>query len=438
MVALTDEEEQPGITIPDGSAQQEFFWDGRRYLVWIGGRGSSKTASATLRLIGMISRGEIAPGDRVLVFGPSYPQMRKGTLVTFDEWFDRTGWVLEKINGNEPERRLMGDITVYFRNASNPDQTRGHEVRLVWLDEAAQMDEAVFTLATAALRQRRRDGTHPPYQLICTTTPRGRNWLYRRFKDPASRFDASQMGYYETTTLDAIKYGFLPANYIEEMGYVEGSEMWKQEIEGQFITWGGLVFHAFHPTRHCPEPFTVPEFKAVYGGIDIGLTAPTSMHLTGVTPSGKMFTFKEFYKRRCLPHEWMKTAAEWTKEHNVRRWYVDAAADQELRAMKSAGLPAYPSMKSRDAAGTAVNFINSKLQRDELFIDRTACPFLVSEVETYQHKELNTGDETTFLDTIKPNQPDHAIDDWRYHILPLSSASAAQSYGQSIPFSIGG
>jgi hypothetical protein len=360
-----------------------------------------------------------------------------GTIKTFDKFFDQTGLVLEKINGNEPERRLVNDITVYFRNASNPEQTRSHETTFVWLDEFGQMREDVLTLCNASQRQW---GNNFNYQTYITSTPRGRNHFYRRFKKQieSPHNDDEQVGFYHTTTMQAIKDGVdLPEGYVENMGYVEGSEMWQQEIEGDFVSWAGLVFHQFNASRHCPDPFVLPTFSRVYGGIDVGYGGITAMNLTGLTPQGGMYTFKEYYQKRAQTHEWMPLAAEWTRRYNVHRWYIDAAADIEYRGMKSAGLPVHQSMKAKDAAGSAVGFINSKFARDEMFIDRNECPFLVSEIETYQYKELLSGDEVTFLEKTKPNQPDHGIDGWRYHILPLSAALAAQSYGKSVEFAIG-
>lgn len=399
--------------------QRDFFWDDRRFLVFIAGRGSGKSTAAVIKLIGMIERGEIKDGARILIFGPTYPQLKKGTIPTFDKWFDAAGLTLSKVDGNEPERRLIRGITAYFRNASNPEQTRSHEVQVVWLDEAAQMDESVVTLTNAALRQ---FGNDADYTTLITSTPRGRNWIWRWFVNrPTWRFNEEQFGFYTTTTEEAYRQGVVRDGYLEELGYLPGSDMYNQEVLAQFNTWSGLVFDQYDETKHSPVPFTHPEFSVVYGGIDPGYSAFTSMHLSGATKQGAVYTFEEYYVKRASPHEWMEAAAEMTHTHKVKRWYVDPAAKEELRAMRSAGLPAYPAMKANDAANVAVGYINGMFKQNQLFIDREKCPFIKSEIESYQFKEQQTGDEVTFLEKVKPNQLDHAIDDWRYHVLPLSS-----------------
>ena len=46
-------------------------------------------------------------------------------------------------------------------------------------------------------------------------------------------------------------------------------------------------------------------------------------------------------------------------------------------------------------------------------------------------------DEMTFLDTVKPNQDDHALDTLRYLVKRLSAWKGAQSYGREVSYAIG-
>lgn len=414
--------------------QRELYWDDRRFLYYKGGRGVGKTVSACMRIGGMIARGELLPGARILVMGPTYPQLKKGTLTSFDKWMgpEGLGLIEARVDGNEPERRLAYGITAYFRNASNIDQTRGHEVQCVWLDEAAQMKEDVLRLTNANLRQ---FGDDALYQTIITSTPRGKNWLWRTFVNPETRKDEDEAGLYHITTVEAEQMGIARAGYVEEMGLAAGTSMYEQEVMGLEVAWTGNVFH-YQPERDTPEPFVLPEFRTVMGGIDIGTTSPTAVVLVGVDEQGRYWAFREYYQKRANFHDVLKLVGEWHREFKVRKWSIDAAANLELRMMRSAGLPVVNSLKARDAAGTVVNFINSLMERG-MFRVSPDCPALIMELETYEHKEVMSGDEVTFLDKVKPNQPDHALDALRYCLAPLSSASAQQSYGREVGFSIG-
>ena len=416
--------------------QKYVAWSEARFVVAIAGRNGGKTTAFVLKLFGMIHRGEIPNGARILVMAPSYPQMRMGTIKTFDKWFDQTGYVYKKIDGNEPERRLANNIIVYFRNASNPEQTRSHEVCLVWLDEAGQMKDDVLPLTSAALRQ---FGPNFNYQTWISTTPRGKNWIFKLFAPQSEKrgFADSQIAFFHTTTLEAEKEGVVRPGYVDEMGYIPGTAMYEQEVLGNFVAFSGLVFD-FDENKHCPYPFVLPTFKKVVGGIDVGVSSPTAMILIGEDEAGRVWAFKEYYQPRASFHEWVRIAAEWTKEYKVRTWYVDSAANIELATMKSAGLPARPSIKTKDAAGTAVNYVNSLLKRDMFRLDKEACPMLKMELESYEFKELQSGDEVTFLDKVKNNQPDHALDALRYASVGLSGQRSTQSAGQWLAPSFGG
>lgn len=414
--------------------QIDIFYDDRRFIYYKSGRGCGKTVSACMRIARMIDTGELRPGARILVMGPTYPQLKKGTLESFDRWLgDYPGnqieppganLILEKINGNEPERRLVGGITAYFRNASNVDQTRSHEVQLVWLDEAAQMKEQILQLTNANLRQ---FGAHALYQTILTSTPRGKNWLWRQFVNPETRMDEDKLGFYHITTVEAEELGIAKPGYVEEMGYLSGTAMYEQEILGMEVAWTGNVFH-YQPERDTPYDFTLPKFVTVAGGIDIGTTAPTAVVLVGIDEAGRYWIFREYYQRRADFHDVLKLIGDWHREYNVRFWAIDAAANLEARMMRAAGFPVFNSMKARDAAGTVVNFVNSLMERG-MFRISPDCPALIAELETYEHKEYQSGDEVTFLDKVKPNQPDHAIDAMRYCIGYLSSYQARRDEG---------
>ena len=412
--------------------QRDLYWDSRRFIYYKGGRGVGKTVSSCMRIGGMIARGELLPGARILVMGPTYPQLKKGTLTSFDKWMGSDGLDLiqGRIDGNEPERRLVNGIVAYFRNASNIDQTRGHEVQCVWLDEAAQMSDDVLRLTNANLRQ---FGDNALYQTIITSTPRGKNWLWKSFINPETAMDEEIAGFYHITTVEAEELGIARTGYVEEMGLTPGTAMYDQEVLGLEVAWTGNVFH-YQPERDTPSPFILPKFKAVYGGIDIGTTAPTAVVLVGIDDRGGYWVFREYYQKRANFHDVLELIGKWHKEFKVKRWSIDAAANLEMRMMRSAGFPVTNSLKAKDAAGTAVNFINSLMERD-MFRVSPDCPALIMELETYEHKEIMSGDEVTFLDKVKPNQPDHAIDALRYCVAPLSSQSATSNTMQVGKFS---
>lgn len=429
MVAQTDDGE---FTLR--GPQCGVYYDNRPYIYYKGGRGVGKTVSAVSRIKGMIDRGELQPGSRILCMGPTYPQLKDGTLVSFDELMGDNGfgYIVSKVDGNEPHRILVNGIKIYFRNASNPDQTRGHAVQVIWLDEAAQMRKDILQMLAPCLRNH---GDDAIYQTICTSTPRGKNWLYNAFVNPKTRMDEEQLGYYHISTVEAERIGIARPGYVASMNISEGSAWWRQEILGEEVAFTGNVFH-YEPERDSPIPFILPDkFKTVVGGIDIGTTAPTAVVLIGIDLAGRYWVFREFYQRRADFHNVLDLIGEWDKEFHVRFWAIDSAANLEAKMMRSVGYSVRNSLKAKDAAGTAVNFINSLMERG-MFRISPDCVAGIMELQNYEHKEMQSGDEVTFLDKVKPDQPDHFIDALRYAIAPLSSAAATRGYGGAVQFAI--
>jgi hypothetical protein len=211
--------------------------------------------------------------------------------------------------------------------------------------------------------------------------------------------------------------------------YPPGSTKWKQEAEGEFVSWSGLVYRQDYGIIGPANP--LPKLEHVVGAIDVGSISPSCLLLGGIDKRGAIYIFKEFYQPRALLSDLCRTAGEWTREFHVRSWDVDN--DLLWKMMRNANMQAKPPNKTKDAAGFMVNYINDLSARGMYNID-PSCTGLISEKARYEYKDKTSGDEVTFLDTVKPNQDDHALDTERYLTKRLSSWKAAQSYGKSLEF----
>lgn len=145
--------------------------------------------------------------------------LRDATLRTFLE-LARQASILERFNKAEMTAELHGGRTVFFRSADNPDRLRGPNLGWFWMDEAAMCGLEAWNIMLGRLRL-------GPGRAWCTTTPRGKNWLYKTFIEGG--------GDYGYTRASSRTNRFLPRHFIQSLVDAYDPTFAAQEIEGEFL-----------------------------------------------------------------------------------------------------------------------------------------------------------------------------------------------------------
>lgn len=196
--------------------QMEFWQHPARFRGFVGGVGSGKTRAGCVELVRQ------PPGTRATVAAPTYRMLEDATIQTFREVcgsFFRP----ENFNKSDNYCRLDNGSEIMFRSTDDPDKLRGPNLGLFWLDEAAMMPPVVWDLMIGRLRQ------HPGRGIV-TTTPRGKNWLYKLFKIK----NADNPDYHLTQCSSASNI-FLPDYFIDALKAQYSGHWLKQELEGEFV-----------------------------------------------------------------------------------------------------------------------------------------------------------------------------------------------------------
>ena len=220
------------------------------------------------------------------------------------------------------------------------------------------------------------------------------------------------VGYYQMSTVDAEKAGIARPGYVEELGYVPGSEMYRQEVLGEFVWWAGLVFEQ---GWKMPDPFIVPTLSPVVGGIDFGQISPSAITVIGWDAQGALWDIDEFYKARCDFGDLLSAAARMQRHHGVLMFYADNANPELIATMRKGGLRVTACKKRPEIA---TSWINTLIKQGRYHLS-PACHFSRMELESYQYKENLSGDEHAFTDKVKAGQADHLINAKQYAALGL-------------------
>lgn len=223
-----------------GHAKQFQFWrSGAKYPAFIGGIGSGKTRAGGVKILQMPAR------SRGMVVAPTYAMLRDATLASFLEFarplvadFNRSTLTMTLVNGTE----------ILWRSADKPNRLRGPNLGWAWIDEAGYLRNGPSTWEVLQGRLR-----HPlgPGQMWVTTTPKGRNWLWKRWANArTSDYHLVQCATGDNT--------FLPQGFASALASEYTSEFARQELLGEFVDFSGGIFRREWFDR-VVDPAQVPE-----------------------------------------------------------------------------------------------------------------------------------------------------------------------------------
>ena len=411
---------------------------------FIGGLGSGKTVVGTTIGLSLL---EQYPGCRGLLLAPTYDQLSQGSLQTFLEWcpqnyiarHNRAEHIIEfnfRNSAGKPSEML-------YRSSSEIDRIRSHEYSWVWWDEQAMSPEGTLQVVRGRLRSKRGVPADWHYPIFGTTTPRGRNWLWRAFtpeKLPDETLDQydSRMKRFKmvhATTYDNEKN--LPPDYIDLVeSAMQGDERFRQqEIEGLFVTFEGLVYPGFSEeahvrTIHAPDPVPYESTEVVkrIAGVDFGGGDPTALGLYGQGRSGRIHKYAEkTWNQPIGLTEIGGILHEWNAKAKLDAVWCDPSNQTAIRTLRSSGLPAGPDTGSKTGGmtGRAINdrAIGLGLCRDLLsrrvYTLNPHCVDSISEFYSYLYKLSSDGTGNQYLtNTPHDHHGDH-MDEWRYAMMGL-------------------
>ena len=188
------------------------------------------------------------PGRLGLIGAPTFPMLRDATQRQFFEICDGAGLRYE-FHRAENRVRLVGGSEVIFRSLDNFERLRGPN--LAWFG----IDELTYTEPEAWLRleARLRDAHAKRLCGFGVFTPKGFDWVYRKFATPS----AAATGHYELIqaapfenrhVLDAVP------DFYERLRHSYDARFYEQEVLGQFLNVRqGRAYYAFSRQEHVRE-----------------------------------------------------------------------------------------------------------------------------------------------------------------------------------------
>ena len=242
--------------------QWKFITSTARVAMLRSGRGAGKTFVLAAFLLGECGRN---PGGLSLLGAQNPMQLQTVSLKALCEMFSscKIPWVY----GSEPPwypSRFQSHVNVFsapngwqclcrsMHEAGSDRSIRGIEVQSIAIDEARDMSEDAFDVASACLR-----GFGPDfnYRLRMVSTPNGRDWCWRRFEGDRRIPDS------EIVTCKSSDNRHLPREYVSGLRAQYSAELAAQELDGAIVDLNtGRVFRFDH-VKHiiaCPPNDRLP------------------------------------------------------------------------------------------------------------------------------------------------------------------------------------
>jgi len=336
-----------------------------------------------------------------MIVAPTYPMLRDVTQKTFFELLDRTGYDYN-FNKSDGHLEIFGK-SVYFRSADNPERLRGPNLSWFYGDEFSLARASTWDILIGRIRIGQPKGW-------ITTTPKGYNWIYRRWV-------AEPLPGYKIIRARTEENKHLPAEYVEDLKASYTGEFAKQELDGEFTFFEGLVYSEYNTALHSND-FQTTEGMTLVRAIDYGYTNPFVCLFGAVDEDGRLYIYDEHYERKRL----IKHHADKIKEREGSfQWTVADHDAQDNAEMRAQGIR---TINAKKAVIEGIQKVKARFAvqgdgRPRLII-HPRCKETIRELQSYRWQETKEGLNEK-EEPVKEN--DHTMDALRYMVMELDRGS---------------
>jgi len=308
------------IRLPAPNRKQALFLRAKaKYICFGGARGGGKSWAVRVKALKLALR---YPGLRIMIVRRTYPELLNNHVRPLCAMVPRSVAAY-----NKSER------TLYFKNGSfihfmycagesDLDHNQGIEYEVIFIDEATQHEEIIFTKLTACLRSTR-EGYPIRMYLTCNPGGIGHGWVKRLFIDRRYKPGENPEDHIFIQSLVTDNKALMKADpdYKKQLEALP-PKLRRAWLEGKWDLFEGQVFEELrlepNPGRthtHVVESFLPPKSWRRFRSYDWGYARPFSCGWWAVDHEGRLYRILELYGCTDTPNEGLK----WTTDEQFRR-----------------------------------------------------------------------------------------------------------------------
>ena len=177
---------------------------------------------------------------------------------------------------------MVNGSVISLKGANNPDSLRGIGLDYLVLDEAAYLEERVWTEVLRPTLSDKIGGA------LFISSPSGRNWFYDLWEDGQDE-EEEDWSSWQFTTLEG---GNVPPEEVESARRNLDARTFEQEYEARFVTYTGLVYYGFDHSESVVDREYIPG-EPVYIGMDFNIDPMTATVFQMDENDGTLFIVDE-------------------------------------------------------------------------------------------------------------------------------------------------
>ena len=317
--------------------------------------------------------------------------------------------LLRKINGfyrslGRPVARESDRVSVLdFANGArilplpnNEEAIRGYSPRLVIIDEAARVPDALYKAIRPMLAATKG-------RLIALSTPFGKQGLFY--------YEWIGTGPWKRVRVTAAECPRIDAAFLQDERRALGDTWYRQEYECSFEMMAGLVYPEFESCLADPHPLERLRIQRWFAGVDFGFHNPSAVVFAGQDFDDTLWIFDEIYGSRMTDDDLIVKVRAKEREHGLKTkiegYFCDSEAAGSIEKMRRADLPARKAIKKIDLG---IRSLAARIRTGRLKVFRS-CTNVIREAGLYRY---HTEEEQKVPTDNPVKEYDHAMDALRY------------------------
>ena len=316
---------------------------------------------------GILLVGPTAQQLRDILMRPLYIELLEMNLVSINGW-NKTENIITLLNGN----------LIYGRSAEAYEKIRGLNIKDIYIDEAALISKECMDVVRGRL-------VTTNGRLTIATTPKGKNnWVYEDY------FRDGHNDNTETFHFNIFDNPIITCEAVERLRADYDEQMAQQELEGKFVSlYESLVYRSFTRDKNLfDNEFNINNYQ-LYAGIDWNINKYGCC--IAIKSEDKVYVIDEIYGSKDVDELAQRMISKYGRDIIICSDSANAQSHRKI--LRNHGLNKLIETKSNPRRVDRYNLVNALFRNanniSKLFIERSACPTLLNDIENLSFK-LNT------------------------------------------------